>query len=198
MAVTPVRVALLQQSIPIVDSEGRPTPAFVRLINDNNGNVVASLNAIRAIPEIQQALGNLDAATQAAQNAATAAQQAAAGSAREQALVNSYIDPASVVTADPTTITIAAHTRRYADGSSVPVNGGTVAATAPSDVDYVFYDDSERDGGTVVYQVGTTPPAQTGDRHVVGAVTIPATGTAPGGEGPQRPGYVKPYDIADQ
>lgn len=192
MAVKPfVKVATLQQSQPIVDRDGRPTAAFLRLINDNNGNVVQAINAIAKLPEIQAALLRLDEATQAALDAAATAQQTTDAAKREQALVNSYIEPDSVLTASPTTITIAAHTRMYADGTSAAVNGGTVAATASGDTDYVSYIDPERDGGTVAYQVSTTAPVQTGDTHVVGAVEIPATGSNDGGAGPRRPGYVE-------
>lgn len=192
-----VRTAQLQQSIPIVDGQGRPTPAFVTLINTNNGNVVAAVNALAAVPEIQAALQGLDDATQAAQQAASNAAQAAGqaqqqtdATKREAALQGSYIDPASVLTASPTTITIAAHTRRYADGTSVPVNSGTVPATGQGDTDYVYYVDQTRAGGAVTYAVSTTAPAQTGDTHVVGAVVIPTTGTQQGGDGPRQPGYV--------
>lgn len=200
MAVKPyVKTAQLQQSQPIVDTSGRAFAWFVRLINDNNGNVVQAINAIAALPEIQDALANLDqktaeldAATQAANEAANAAQQATDASKREQALVNSYIEPDTVLSASPTVITIAAHTRRYADGTSAVVNAGTAAATAMGDTDYVSYVDPERDGGSVTFQVSTTAPVQTGDTHVVGAVAIPETGTVDGGEGPRRPGYVAP------
>lgn len=199
MARPPVRAAVLQQSIAIVDSAGRPTTAFVTLINNNSGNVVAALNAITSIPEIEQALQGLDAATQAAQQAASDAVQAAdqaqqqtGATQREAALQGSYIEPSAVLSATPTTITIATHTRRYADGTSAAVNGGSVSATAQGDVDYVYYNDAARTGGTVIYLVSTTPPVQTGDAHVVGAVTIPTTGTQQGGEGPRRPGFVSP------
>jgi hypothetical protein len=192
MAVKPfVKVATLQQSQPIVDRDGRPTAAFLRLINDNNGNVAQAINAIAKLPEIQAALLRLDEATQAALDAAATAQQTTDAAKREQALVNSYIEPDSVLTASPTTITIAAHTRMYADGTSASVNGGTVAATASGDTDYVSYIDPERVGGTVAYQVSTTAPVQTGDTHVVGAVEIPTTGSNDGGAGPRRPGYVE-------
>lgn len=192
MAVKPfVKVATLQQAQPIVDSQGRPTAAFLRLINDNNSNVVQAINAIAQLPEIQEALLRLDTATQAALDAAAIAQQTTDAAKREQALVNSYIEPDSVLTASPTTITIAPHTRMYADGTSAAVNGGTAEATASGDTDYVSYIDAERDGGTVTYQVSTIPPTQSGDTHVVGAVQVPTTGSNDGGAGPRRPGYVE-------
>jgi len=200
MAVKPfVRTAQLQQSVPIVDGQGRPTAAFMRLINDNTGNLAQAINQIAVLPAIQEALAAAQQAAQdamsaadAANQAADAAQQQTDATKREAALQGSYIEPASVLTATPTTITIAAHTRRYADGTNASVNGGTVPATASNDVDYISYDDADRSGGVVDYTVSTTAPTQTGDTHVVGAVSIPATGSAQGGEGPRRPGYVAP------
>lgn len=202
-----VRTATLQQSQPIVDATGRPVASFVTLINGNNANVTNAINVIAQIPEIQMALQNLDAATRRAQNAADAAQMAADNAAtanaaqqRETSLQSSYIDPTSVLTATPTSITVASHTRYYpqpmGDPIAVMVTGATIAATASGDIDYVSYSDPERDGGMVTYIVSTTPPTQTGDVHVVGAVEIPATGTSDGGDGPVRPGYVRPRQQA--
>lgn len=200
-----VTVALLQQSIPIVDREGRPSTAFVRLINDNNANVSEAINRIAQLPEIQAALERLDEATAAAQAAAEAAQAAAdtassstAAQQRETSLQSSYISPSSVLTASPTTITVETHQRFYPQpmGSpiSVQVAGATFGATTPGTIAYVFYVDPERDGGTVTYQASLDPPTQTGDTHVVGAVEIPAEGVSEGGDGPSRPGAVRPRE----
>lgn len=198
---TPIRIPSLQQRNPIVDDQGRMTPEFARRLQDILQSLAGAVNSLQALPIIQEALAALPAVIQEAQDAADAAQAAADGASgvaaansREQALVNSYITPASVLSASPTIITVAAHTRYYADGTSAMVNGGTVPATASGDVDYVFYVDPERDGGTVTYQAALDQPPQTGDTHVVGAVTIPAAGTATGGRGPRKPGYVNPDD----
>lgn len=207
MAAKPfVRTSTLQQSQSIVDKDGRPVAWFVRLINDNNGNVTEAINQIAQLPAIQEALLQLDAATQAANAAAAAAQTAAEGAQsaadgaqtstdaqkREAALQGSYIEPDSVLSATTTMISVAAHTRRYADGTSANVLAGTVPATTMGDIDYVSYEDPARTGGAVAYIVSTTAPAQTGDTHVVGAVTIPIAGTANGGRGPRKPGFVEP------
>lgn len=200
-----VTVAQLQQAIPIVDREGRPTAAFVRLINDNNTNVARAINVIAQIPEIQAALERLDEATAAAQAAADAAQQAAdtattntAAQQREASIQSSYINPSSVLTAGPASITIEPHERFYpqpmGNPDSVQVGGATIAATPPGTIAYVFYVDPERDGGTVAYQVSTDAPTQTGDTHVVGAVQIPTEGVSEGGDGPSRPGAVRPRE----
>lgn len=198
MALTPIRIPTLTQAQPIVDTERKATNEFLRTINGVLGQIGYALNQIIVLPVIQAALADLAIATQAARDAADAANAAAgdaaavaASNAREQALVNSYINPSSVLTASPTTITIASHTRMYADGTSVAVNGASAVATGPGDVDYVSYSDPNREGGAVTYIISTTPPVQTGNTHVVGAVEIPATGTAQGGEGPRRPGFVE-------
>jgi hypothetical protein len=105
-------------------------------------------------------------------------------------LVNSYIEPNTVLSSTPTLITVAAHVRRYADGTFAAINAGTVAATATGTVAYVSYSDATRVGGTVTFVAATTQPPQTGSTHVVGAVKIPTTGTVNGGTGPRKPGYV--------
>lgn len=205
MAKAFVSVARLQQSLAIVDKDGRPAAWFVRLINDNNANVTEAINRIAAIPEIQAALERLDEATAAAQAAADAAQAAADNAAssaaaqqREISIQTSYIEPASVLTATPTSITIIDHTRYYPQPSGAPaavsVTGGTIGSTAPGTVAYVSYVDPERNGGSVTYAVQTSPPTQTGDTHVVGAVEIPDAGEVDGGDGPTRPGYVRPRE----
>ena len=204
MALKPLRIPTLTQAQPIVETDRKPTTSFLRTLNDILKSLGDAVLQIQQLPLIQEALANLDAATQAAQAAAEAATAAAgdsaaqaAANAREASLQASYIDPTSVLTADTINITIAPHTRIYpsANGgtaTSVSVAGGTVTATGEGDTDYVSYSDPDREGGTVTYVVSTTAPAQTGATHVVGAVMIPATGTVEGGEGPQRPGFVRP------
>lgn len=190
-----VRIPNLNQANPIVDSQGRPTPEFMRRLNDTLQSLAVAINAIAALPEIQAALTNLDMATQAALDAAAAAQASTDTNQREFALQNSYIDPASVLTATPGTVNIDAHVRKYADGTQVSVSAGFVPATAVGDTDYIFYLNPSRSGGAVAYQVSTTMPVQTGDTHVVGAVNIPASGNASGGNGPRNPGFVVPDSV---
>lgn len=204
MAMEPfLRVPTLTQQAPIVEPSRKPTTAFLRTMNDIITRIVQVVNAIVDVLNIQEQLrAALDkaeeaiivaqAAAESAQAAAETAQQQADATKREAALTGSYIDPDVVLTASPTMITIAAHTRYYADGTSVPVNGGTAIATGPLEVDYISYVDADRSGGDVTYIVATTPPVQTGDTHVVGAVQIPDAGTVEGGNGPQRPGQVYP------
>lgn len=198
-----IRLPRLQSMAPIVDKDGKPNLTFTRYFQSFAEQIELVINKITEILGITD---ELDLAIQAA-NAAAAAAKAAADAAqdvadeaqattdaqkREAALQGSYIEPDSVLSATTTTITIAAHTRMYADGTSVSVNAGSVTASGPDDVDYVVYTDEDRSGGFVFYMVVADPPVQTGDLHVVGAVTIPATGTANGGAGPRRPGFVSP------
>ena len=198
-----IRLPRLQSLAPIVDKDGKPTLTFTRYFQSFAEQIELVLNKIAEILGITE---QLDAAIQEAREAAAAAQEAAGNAQdaaegaqattdaqkREAALQGSFIEPDSVVTASTTLITIAAHTRKYADGTSASVAAGTVAATAMGDSDYVSYVDPTRAGGAVTYIASTTPPVQTGDTHVVGAVTIPTTGTVDGGTGPRRPGYVQP------
>lgn len=189
MAIKHVDLADLQGTIPVVDSEGLPSPAFLRFLNTT---VRALKNGVNNLIDVQNAVDTANAAAATAIAAAATANAAATTVGRDAALANSWIVPDSVLTATPTTITIASHTRYYADGTSVAVTGGTMPATAVGDVDYVSYDDSARAGGVVTFVVSTTQPTQTGDTHVVGAITIPVTGSGTGGSGPRRPGEVSP------
>ncbi len=106
-------------------------------------------------------------------------------------LANSYVEPSSVLSAaSDGTITIAAHTRVYGD-TSVSVDGGSITGFAQGAFVQVYYDDAAREGGAVSYQGTTSLVSQEGARHIVGGVTIPATGEPPvEGQGPRPPGYV--------
>lgn len=203
-----LRLDRLAQNIEVVDANRRPSSAFLiywqRLVSQLERAIQLIVQLTGIQDQFDEALKAAQAATKEAQDAADAAKDAADAAQaqtdatkREAALQSSYITPASVLTATPTTITIAAHTRYYSDGTSAAVNAGTTAATAADDVDYVSYVDPARAGGAVTYIVSTTAPVQTGDTHVVGAVQIPAAGTADGGEGPQRPGYVRPRTLPE-
>jgi hypothetical protein len=165
-------------------------------------------NQILAIPVIEAALADLDTAVAAAQSAATTAQTAATSAqtavdsqTAENSLVNSYINnfTAPLISADSTgNVIIATHDRVYGDSTlnpTVSVTGATVATgAAVFSVVRVYYDQSSRAGGAVTYQFTVdpaSPPVQSGNRHSVGAVTIPAAGTQ-GGNYVQPPGYVEP------
>lgn len=193
-----LRLPRLVSSVEVVDQNRRPTGTFIQWWQQVVTLIERAINLIVDLTGIQEqfeiALAQAQAAAASAQAAADAATAQANAAKREQALVNSYIEPASVLSATSDTITIIAHTRYYADGTSAMVNGATVPTTGPSVVNYVYYDDPARTGGAVPYVVDTIAPVQTGDRHVVGAVSVPAAGSPaqPGGPGPRPPGYVEP------
>lgn len=188
----------------LFDEQGRPTAIMQQYWQQLTQALTGALQTLAdvtntVLPSFQQAIAaankaasDANAAAAAASQAAQAAMDAQQQASKEQSLTNSYIDPASVLTATPALITVADHTRYYTDGSHVAVTGGTVPASGQGDTDYVTYFDAQHTGGVVQYQASTVQPSQINGTHVVGAVTIPATGTANGGAGPQKPGYVDP------
>jgi len=160
-----------------------------------------TLNAILAIPLIEDALADLDTAIAAADAAAASANAAAVAVTSESSLVNSFVDNfvAPLISADNLgNITIATHDRVYGDSTmnpTVSVTGAVVASgAAPASVVRIYYNDASRAGGSVTYLYTVdpaAPPVQGGNVHSVGAVTIPAAGTQ-GGNGVRPPGYVEP------
>jgi uncharacterized membrane protein YfhO len=169
----------LQAGRTIVDpTTGYPTPEFLRNQNDKTANeqtmfsaLVEQVNAISAAQEAAntaQATGT-EAQTSAdtAKVAASAAQASATNVARSLALIASFVSPTNILTAtNDGTINVAAHTRLYADGSSVAVNAGTISGLADSTTYYVSYLDEPRAGGSVSYNVSTiaADAAQIADR----------------------------------
>jgi hypothetical protein len=100
------------------------------------------------------------------------------------ALTGSGVTGASITATDAgvsATIAISAHTRVYADGSSVAVNAGSVTGQPYATLVYIYYDQPTRTGGAVSYQATTSQStgAQTGSRHLVGQVLTPAAAAAP-------------------
>lgn len=197
------RLPRLPPNAGIVDATGLPSAVFMQCWQQVVQKIESSINGIQAALDAaalahaaaetaQTAATAATTAAGAANTAATAAQATATSVGKEQALINSYIDPSSVLTTTPTMISIAAHTRHYADGPTAAVNAGTVATTATGVTDYVTYVDAARTGGTVTYVASETQLSQGGNVHVVGAITVPATGSATGGTGPRKPGFVEP------
>jgi hypothetical protein len=132
---------------------------------------------------------------EAAEAKADAAQSQATATATEDALAKSFPSPSNILSAASNgTITIAAHTRVYGDGTSVAVNSGTVSGWTPGQFVQVYYDDAGRAGGAVAYQGTTDVIAQAGSRHIVGGVAIPLAGSpTQDGFPPFPPGYVPDY-----
>lgn len=190
----PLKLPRLQAGFRIINPDGTPTAEYIQWwqlvaerIETNVNDTTAALEA--AGIALDAADVALDAAT-AAQGAADNAQAATDASVLETSIVNSY--PANFT--DPLVsidnlgiVTIVNHDRVYGDSTlnpTVSVNGGSVATSATSGQTVrVYYDDPARAGGAVTYQFTidpAPPPVQGGDRHSVGAATVPATGTDPG------------------
>ena len=180
---------------------------FERFWDNSARELEKVLNQLLSIPAIQEALENLETATQAAQNAADAAQTAAdtANNATdaitaETNLVNSFIVAGSftppLISGDSSgNVTIASHTREYGDGTTTAITGATIAtAAANPDIVRVYYDDTTRTNTapTFLHTIDPAPPpVQSGDRHSVGAVLIPSAGTSDGNF-IRPPGFVEP------
>lgn len=162
----------------IVDAQGRPTIAFVRFINDLIKETGSRYDDLaEAFDDL--AITQEDGATEKSKNS----------------IALSYVSPAQILSAaaspaDNTKacITIATHTRFYSDGTKAVVNGGSVDLLPYATTYHVFYDQTERNGGDVVYNAltGTTAfilAAQTGlapraDRHACGSIITPASSAA--------------------
>lgn len=192
MAVAPIRLPRFQARNPIVDREGKLLPSAIRAFNDAFDQIEEAVNSVLAIPEIQQALLDLDAATAAAQAAADNANAAAEATTLATALANSYVETNPLTATDAgtnATITVAAHNRIYGDGTTVAVSGGSITALSYETLYYVYYDQPSRAGGSVTYLTTTdaSVAAQTGDRHVVGSALTPAGGAPPVDGSPVRP-----------
>lgn len=161
---------------------------------------VASIAAAQAAADAAQA--DADAAQTTANTANSTANTATTNIAtvkRDDAISTSWTSPGAILTAadvgSDCTITIAAHTRKYSDATSVSVNGGTITGRAFSTVYYIYYTQTSRAGGAVSYLSTTDPntaqPNAAAGRHYCGKVTTPADGgasteggyTPPGGYG---------------
>ena len=182
---------------------------FERYWDSSMNQIEDILNQLLSIPIIQEALADLDTAVTNAQTAADTAQTAAdaantaaatantaaatANSTATQAksqsnLVSSYVTGLTL-TATTTVVTVSAHTRVYADNTTVAVSGGTVSGLSPTTVYYIYYDDASRSGGSVTFVATTSEgtAAQTGNRHLVGKITTATAGTTTG-TGTRPPG----------
>lgn len=205
----PISLPRFQQLAQLVDEQGRPTQAFhmwwdtfaVNLetaFNDLESLVVdlaavqaaataAQADATQALNDAADALAEAtdalnDAA--AAQSTANTANTTANTVLKNDSIADSWTSPGTILSAADVgataTITIAAHTRKYNDATSVAVNGGTVTGLAFSTVYYIYYDDATRAGGAVTYNATTNPntalPGAATGRHYCGDVTTPADG----------------------
>lgn len=171
------------------------------------------LNAIAAAAKVLADAAAADAAAADAAAAAAAADAAAADAAAAAAQADadevikndkisaSATEPSVVISAadvgSDCTITIAAHTRRYGDGTTLAVSGGSITGLAFSTTYAVYYDDPTTADTTPTYVATTTlknaQPNSASGRHYVDQVTTPADGGGsssgggylpPGGGGP--------------
>ena len=175
---------------------------FERYWDETLNQLEKTLNAILDIPAIQQAVLDAQAAANTAQAAADTAQAVVDNQASETSLVNSYTSGFTppLITADNLgNVTIANHTRVYGDPTLNPnrsVTGATIPTTATANqIVRVYYDDPTRVGGAVTYLYTidpAAPPVQSGNRHSVGAVEIPAAGTNDG-YNQTPPGYIQVF-----
>lgn len=193
----PPRPQRFRQNRAIVDPKtGYPTIEFLRNLNSGIDltNFLADLQAATAAAQIaadnaQTAANNAQTAAETAQDAADNAATAGGVTALEQSINASYptnfVGP--LLSADSTgQINVASHDRVYGSSTlnpTVSVVGATVpTAFVSGDVVRVYYDDPTRAGGAVSYQTTLSPTvaAQTGNRHSVGAIIIPAAGSQDG------------------
>lgn len=183
MAIPPIVLDRLLPFERIATDSGTATGDFQakwqRVMEEIETAVNAVIDAQNAADAANAAAAAADAAAVAAQSAADNAQTAAEDAAAATAIANSYVTGVTITATDAganATITISAHTRYYADGTNVAVNGGSVTGLAYSTLYYIYYDQASRAGGAVTYQATTSEAtaAQIGDRHTVGSVTTPA------------------------
>lgn len=186
-----IRLDRLMRGDQIQSNDG-VSQRFQRLWQETVEKIEAAFEYVNSVNAGQQA--TLDALT-AAQALAASAKQQAEATDNNLAIVNSKTNPIDGLlsaTSDGS-ITISAHTREYADGTSVAVNAGSVTNAGP--FVRVYYVDAARTGGAVTYLATTGEITQTGNVHVIGGVSIPAAGSPPtSGTGTTPPGYVREFN----
>ncbi|MBB3910829.1 Hint domain-containing protein [Sphingomonas desiccabilis] len=112
----------------------------------------------------------------------------------QAAIATSFPIGLTMSAADTGAVAISAHTRRYTDGHvDVAVNGATInTGLEPGAFRAIGYDDEDREGGAVAYQLfeddidARASPDHPG-RHYLGYVIIPTAGSPPSGGGGAAP-----------
>lgn len=175
----------LPRTVAITDRTGSPAIEFAIWWDKSARAIEDAFNQLaETVAATEAAQASADSAAAAADDANTAAAAAnsAADSVTAQAnLTDSFPAGVTLGATDAGTnasASISAHTRVYADFSSVAVNAGSVTGLAYSTLYYIYYDDAGRTGGAVTYVATTsaTTAAQIDNRHLVGSVTTPAGG----------------------
>jgi len=210
MAIGPIRLDRLLTFEKITNPNGTPDFDFQAKWDRVMQNIEASVNAVidaqnaadaanAAAAAATSAAATANTAATGASTAAATAQAAADATASETSIVNSFVKGfagASPLEADSSgNVTVKSHTRQYGDTTlnpDVAITGGVLAtAAASTSIVRVYYDDATRADGTPTFAFTVDPaasPIQGGDRHVIGAVEIPAAGTSDGGF-VRQPGY---------
>ena len=143
-------------------------------------------------------------AADAAQTTANTAQSSVTTTARNDKISASYCAPISVLSASDAgsnaTITIAAHTRVYGDGTTLAVSGGSITGRSYGTTYYIYYTDATTADTTPTYlsttNANTAMNNRVNGRHFVGAITTPtAGGSSTSGDGPTPPGAKDGIDI---
>jgi len=153
------------------------------------------LGALETAEEALAAAVAAQAAADTAQTAAATAQTSADTVKRDDKITASSIIPADVLDAtdagSSASITVAAHTRLYGDGSTLNVSGHTFTGLAYS-TDYgIYYDDTTTSDTTPTYQTTTNLTRALNNyvagRHLVGIISTPAAGGSDTSGGVQPP-----------
>lgn len=193
MAIKPISIPPLQERNPIVDADRRPVVSFIRALNNAFRQISASFNNQAEIVEQLAILAGIvddqGELISAQQDQIDGLQSQGTDLEREQSIVNSGIinvgTPPMISADDTGNIYLSDHERRYGNPAinpTVSVTGGSATEGLPGNRVYVYYDDPTRSGGAVTYQysLDAADAIQGGDRHSVGSVEIPVTGTSDG------------------
>ena len=184
---------------PVVDpNTGAPTAEYLLQLNNTLRNIRVAINQLATqAADIEASLLQAGIALTTAQTV----QEDLETSIAEGHLINSYTVPATILAASDAgdntiTITISDHNRVYGDETTVAVTGGTLTGLLPSTRYYVFYDDPDWQGGTVVYSTCDCPDmgGQGNGQHAVGDILTPAIGGATTGGGGVTPRGTRYYN----
>ena len=129
---------------------------------------------------------------------AASAKQQAQTTATEIELTSSKTSPIDglLIASSSGVVSVSAHSRVYSNGTTVAVGAGSVTGQAQGAFVRVYYNDAARAGGAVTYLATTAEITQTGNVHVVGAVTVPLEGAPPeSGIGTTPPGYIRDFSF---
>ena len=211
-----INLPRFQYQSPLVDSNNLPTTAFhiwwdtfakqLETVLTDQANQLAAITALQAeqasqlasITTLQSDMA--DRITEISQLQSDMLDRITEIEAvqRNDSISSSWTSPGQILTASDagtnTTITVADHTRKYGDSTSVFVTGSAITGLAYSTTYQIYYDDAARTGGAVTFNATTNPNnalhnAVVG-RHYCGEITTPAAGggSTSGGVSPPSSG----------